>query len=159
MSRTEAVCIETSSQGKRWLILGLIAGVVVTLWVWSEHRSSVYYDGTATSEIRQARLLNEIQEGNKQELAKLLYVMEIYRNKDVKIIFDGIEYDINHALTEAQRLITHYYKGQPAGDFVQTHLYRTPFQDQIIYMIMADGMRRPLRDVFLEELQNLPISA
>ena len=89
------------------------------------------------------------------ELGMLLYVLQLYRDKDFQVIFDGRTYNMPAALQEARKSLLVYYHGEGATAWIRTHLYRSPKERNIIYLAFPDGSRRPLRDVLIEELQKL----
>jgi hypothetical protein len=95
------------------------------------------------------------QDKSLQELSKLLSVLEQFRNTSLKVIFDGIEYDINLAVKRAKQLIRKHFRSGPASIWVKNNLYLSPFKREVIYLKFPDGGMRPLRDVILERLQRL----
>lgn len=108
--------------------------------------------------LRTERLLEEIRHGLRPEMAKLLFITERYRDSDFKVIFDGMEYRVNEMLSRARTYLARNYRGEPAERWIRTHLYRSSERGEVIYLKAPDGSRRPLRDVFLEELENLPLA-
>lgn len=131
---TIAVGITRRVHTKKWLLLGLLLGGMLTNF----HS----YEGKGD------RL-------PQTELGKLVYLLNFYQDKEVKVIFDGQTYDTPVALQKARRLLRVYYKGEEARAWIQTHLYRSPRERKIIYLAFPDGSRRPLRDVLMEELEKL----
>ena len=141
---------------RKGLIVGILLGAVAALGVWSNLDHSGVLQNQSSLEVRKQRLLDQVQHGSQKELAKIMYVLEIYKNRDLTVRYNDTEFNINVALETAHRLISSYYENQVAEDFIQAHLYRTD-QNKVIYINYADGSRRPLRDVFIEELGQLPI--
>ena len=86
------------------------------------------------------------------ELPKLLAVMEQFRNTSFKVIFDGIEYDIDLAVKKTKQLIRKHFRSGKAEIWVKNYLYRSPAKREIIYLKYPDGDLRPLRDVIIERL-------
>lgn len=135
---------------RQWLLLGVVAGGVVGLSIWSPAKV------ISLKEIQIHSLLQKASHGSQQELAKLLLVTERYRDSGLRVIFDGNEYGIGTILTKAREYLATHYHDEPAETWVRVHLYRSSTRGEIIYMQYPDGTRRPLRDVFIEELRQLP---
>jgi len=134
---TISIAIERKTPVRTGLIIGLLFGVVLAAsgmtqlpWVRSE-------------------LLPQT------ETAKLLYLMQRYQHKGFQIILDGNSYDSRVAFEKARRALIGYYQGEEAKVWIGKYLYRSPEKRKIIYLSFPNGVRRPLRDVLLEDLFRL----
>jgi len=106
---------------------------------------------------RAERLLEEIRHGLHPEFAKILFVMESYRDSDFKVVLDGTQYQIRSAFGRAQSYLRRNYHGEVAEAWIKNHLYRSSQRGEVIYLKFPDGNQRPLRDVLLEDLRRLPL--
>ena len=88
------------------------------------------------------------------ELSKLIYLLERYKDTDIKVIYDGNEYDALEGANYAKRyLAQHYNKKENAEKWLKIHAYRSTPAGNVIYFKFSDGQRRPMLDVLLEELR------
>ncbi len=92
----------------------------------------------------------------KNELSKLIYLMDLFKGTDYKVVYDHREYDAKTALQEARNYIAKHYdaRNQDALGWVQIHAYR-PSGGDIIYLKFPDGHTEVLRDVLAAELGKL----
>lgn len=90
----------------------------------------------------------------KNELSKLIYLMDVYRGTDYKVVYNKMEYDSTAALQTAKNYIAKHYSNQNALEWVQQHSYRST-GGQIIYLKSADGKSEILRDALVRELKAL----
>jgi hypothetical protein len=99
-----------------------------------------------------ARYLNASQ----PELGRLLYVLDLYRDKGYQVLYNGNSYGIAKAVGKTRESLYANYRGEKAEDWVKAHLYVSPEDGKVILMEFPDGSKRPLKDVFLRELRRLP---
>lgn len=92
---------------------------------------------------------------SKTELSKLLYLMDRFKVADFKVRYAGSWYDATWAMKQARSYLKRYYDGEDSSEFVHKHAYRPRFGDGIVYLKLADGEVRLLRDALLEELEIL----
>lgn len=140
-----------NSKTKAFIALSFFALLASVVW------GPAVFERTGPS-LRAERLLEEIRHGLRPEMAKLLLVTEHYRDTNFKVIFDGAEYGINAMLGRARTYLAGNYHGEAADRWIKTHLYRSSDRGEVIYLKAPDGSQRPLRDVLLEELRNLPLA-
>lgn len=96
----------------------------------------------------------QYQRRPKNELSKLIYVMDRYKGSDYKVIFNKVEYDSLEALKYAKSYIAKNYKKEPAESWIKEHAYKSP-SGQVIYLKEPSGKVLPLRDALVKELQPL----
>ena len=113
---------------RKGLIVGILLGAVAALGVWSNLDHSDVLQNQSSLEVRKQRLLDQVQHGSQKELAKIMYVLEIYKNRDLTVRYNDTEFNINVALETAHRLISSYYENQVAEDFIQAHKFTNPVQ-------------------------------
>lgn len=101
--------------------------------------------------------LSPRNEAIKTERTKILKVIDSLRNSKLKVIFDGIEYDMNFALLKAKMFVFKNYKNEKATTWISQNLYRSP-GGEIIYLKYPDGDMRPIRDVILARLKMITIA-
>lgn len=90
----------------------------------------------------------------KNELSKLYYLMDRYRGSDLKVVFNGSEYESRQALGYAKSYLMKNYKKENALNWIKLHAYRSP-SGQVIYLKTLDGKNLVLRDVLIKELEAL----
>lgn len=101
----------------------------------------------------------QYQKRPKSELSKLIFLMDRFKGSPAEVIYDGSHYDSELALKTAKAYIAkHYKKKQPAENWIREHAYRSYPGRKVIFFKTPDGTPRPLRDVLLEELAELPKS-
>ena len=130
---------------------GLVVSTALAYGIWNIGRT-----GSLKDIPRGEQLLEEIRHGFQPELAKLLFVLEHYRDSHAKVTYDGAEYDINAALGLARNYLRRNYHGEAAETWIKTHLTRSPDDNELITFKSPDGHQRLLADVLLEELRRLP---
>jgi len=138
MEPIESIAIDRTAQARKWLFVGILVAGLSATGVWFREEA-------------------KIQPRTQTELGKILYLFQIYREKDFKVIFNGTAYDMETAVQRARKFLFTHYRGEKAATWIQTKLYRSPDQREVIYLAFPDGSRRPLRDVFIEELEQFPV--
>ncbi len=98
--------------------------------------------------------LQKYQKRPQNELSKLIYLMDVFRGSDYKVVYDKMEYDSTAALQTAKNYIAKHYSNQNALAWVKEHSYRSA-GGQIIYLKSADGKSEILRDALVRELKTL----
>jgi hypothetical protein len=106
---------------------------------------------------RAEQLLREIHHGLRPELAKLLFVVEHYRDSNFKVSYDGAEHPINSAVAQARAYLARNYHGERAEIWIKKYLFRSPTQGEVIVLKSPEGRERPLRDALLDDLRKLPV--
>lgn len=91
----------------------------------------------------------------KSELSKLIFLIDLYRDSDVQVIYDGIENPSDVALSYARKYIGENYQKEKAENWIKKHAYRAKGSGQVIYVKFTDGSVIPLRDLLLEQLNRL----
>ena len=138
--KTETIALGPSITLKKWLLVGLFVGGVVTTAVGPWFRGE-----------------DKVFPRTQTEIGKLLHLFQMYRYKDFKVIFNGTTYDMETAVQRARKLLFTHYRGEEAAAWIRAKLYRSPDQREIIYLAFPNGSRRPLRDVLIETLNELPV--
>ena len=92
---------------------------------------------------------------SKNEISKLLYLLERFHNTEFKVIYDGTTYDANTAIDLSRAYITQNYHGEKALSWIRINANRSTPKGAVIYMTFPNGKKRPLRDVLIEELAAL----
>lgn len=125
---------------KKWLLVGLLVGGAAAsgLGPWFHGR-------------------DRIQPRTETELGKILHLFQLYRQRDFKVIFNGTTYDMETAIQAARNFLVTHYQGEKAAAWIKARLYRSPDKREIIYLASPNGSRRPLRDVLIETLNQLPV--
>ena len=89
------------------------------------------------------------------EFLKMSQIIDLYRNADLGVIVDGIYRKPVETARYAQQYLLHFFEpGMTAEEWIRKHCYRS-IKGEIIYFKYPDGATKPMRDVFLEELQKL----
>jgi hypothetical protein len=111
--------------------------------------------GYALTPFRESEAFQRYLRGPRSELAKLLFLINRFRDTEYKVIFNGNTYDANTAVKYARDFIYKRYRNEPAGRWVKIHAYRSDPGGKIIYLKDPEGAMRPVRDALLEELDAL----
>ena len=133
-----SVAIDRTAQARRWLLVGILVAALSAAGVWLREEA-------------------KIQPRTQTELGKILYLFQIYRHKDFKVIFNGTTYDMDTAVQRVRKFLFTHYRGEEAAAWIRAKLYRSPDRREIIYLAFPDGSRRPLRDALIETLERLPV--
>lgn len=154
--KTEA----TANSGLQNLLLGIAISVLATGIVCfvTPHRIWNYAVGQTkkvTQADRQPTTYTEVAEQPQEQIPALFKALDVYKNKDYKVIYDGHEYNVSIAFAKAKQYINNHYKNEELEPWLKTHLYRSKSGGQIIYMKYPNGSLRPLRDVIVETLHTL----
>ncbi len=89
------------------------------------------------------------------ELSKLIFLIDRYKNSELKVMYDGHEYTAVESAGYAKTFLSKNYKKGAADYWVKNHCYRTEPAGNIIYVKFSDGSKRPLKDILLEDLGRL----
>jgi len=106
---------------------------------------------------RAEQLLEEIRHGLRPELAKLLFVVERYRDSNFKVIYDGTEYHVNSAVAQVRSYLQRNYHSERAEVWIKKYLFLSPTHGEVIVLKSPEGRKRPLRDALLDDLRKLPV--
>ncbi|MSR77543.1 MAG: hypothetical protein EXS63_04885 [Candidatus Omnitrophica bacterium] len=99
-------------------------------------------------------LPEKVSESN-PEFSKMSKVIDQYRTADLEVIVDGYYRKPSEMTSFARRFLRlHFKPDMKAESWVQKYCYRSK-KGEIIYFKYPDGTTKPMRDVFLEELQLL----
>ena len=109
---------------------------------------------TALPAFQDTPAYKQYQNRPKSEFSKILYLMDRFRKTPLMVIYDRVEYDSEVALKHAKAYVTKHYHKEDATEWIRENAYRST-QGAVIYVKYPDGDKRPLRDLLLEELQNL----
>ena len=104
---------------------------------------------------QESNAFKQFQQRPKSELSKLLYLMDRFRNSEFKVVYNGTEYDSKFALKETKKYIAKNYKNTAAESWIKIHAYRAQGGGDLIYLKDPEGKVYLLRDVLLEELNQL----
>lgn len=94
------------------------------------------------------------------ELSKLIFLMDYFKNAEVKVVYDNNEYDSAEALRYAKKYLAKNYKSnENAAKWLKTHANRSQPGGKVIYFKFSDGRSSPILDLLLEKLTTLEQSA
>jgi hypothetical protein len=112
--------------------------------------------GALTSSLFESEAYQRYIKRPDSELSKLIYLIDRFVGQDIKVVYDGNEYDAPKAARYAKKyLAQHYDENEQADRWLKIHAYRSSPGGNIIYLKYADGESRVMIDVLLEELQRL----
>lgn len=92
----------------------------------------------------------------KNELSKLIYLMDRFKGTGYKVLYNQMEYDSATALQQAKNYIAKHYQQENAEAWVREHAYRSA-AGEIIYLHFEDGKKEILRDALVRELKTLKV--
>lgn len=96
----------------------------------------------------------QYQKRPKSELSKLLYLMDRFKSSPLIVIYDRVEYESSVALKHAKSYVSKHYHREDAASWIRENAYRSS-GGGVIYVKYPDGKKRVLRDVLIEELQQV----
>ena len=93
----------------------------------------------------------------KNEVSKLSFLIDRFRDMGVTVIYEGHEYDADKAAQFAKKYVRENYKSSdgPAESWIKLHCYRSEASNEIIQFRFPDKKEKPVRDVLLGELTAL----
>ena len=111
--------------------------------------------GLAQEAIRDTPAYKQFAKKPQNDFAKLIFLMNYYRNAAFTIVFDGADYTPQFAFPFAQVYLFTHYNNESAAKWIKQHCYRSPFNQNIIYLRFPSGRYDPARDVILRDLAQL----
>lgn len=128
---------------KQILILAVITAFAVP---------SAYAFGPAAD----SNAFKQYQKRPKNDLSKLIYLLDRYNAPGVQIRISGNLYDSAQAFPYSKGYLAKNYKtGENAEAWLRKHCYRSLSTNDIIYMRVDGGDFRPARDVLIDELKSI----
>jgi hypothetical protein len=91
----------------------------------------------------------------KNELSKLLYLIDRYKDTKIKVIYDGFHYDAAHTARVTKKFLFGNYKNESALHWINAYCHRTDPRGNLILVKTPDGDVREARDLLLAELEIL----
>lgn len=87
------------------------------------------------------------------ELSKLLYLIDRFKDADVKVIYEGDHYEAAYAAGVAKKFLLKNYHKESAEHWVKTYCHRAEKSGKFILFEAPDGTFRSARDVLMDELK------
>ncbi len=94
----------------------------------------------------------------KNELSKLIYLLDRFNAPGVEIKLDGNIYTTDKAFPYSKGYLSKNYKKEKAEDWIRAHCYRSREKNDVLYMRVGDEKFEPVRDVLIRELGQLRTS-
>ncbi|MBI3317470.1 MAG: hypothetical protein HYZ85_05670 [Candidatus Omnitrophica bacterium] len=96
----------------------------------------------------------------KNELSKLIYLMDFFKAQDIKVNYDGYDYDAEYAARIAKGYIAkNFTSGDKAEKWLKIHAYRSQPRGNVIYLKYSDGKLKSMREILIQELKKLEETA
>jgi len=112
--------------------------------------------GSALEPLKTSAAFSQYQKRPKTELSRLIFLMDRFKGCPAEVIYNGSHYDSEFALKTAKSYMAKHYKKKQAADvWIRENAYRSDPGRQVILYKEPNGEPRPLRDVLLEELEEL----
>ena len=96
----------------------------------------------------------QYQKRPKNDLSKILYLMDRFKGAPLKVIYDQTEYETGVALQYARDYVAKHYHKENAVNWVRENAYRS-VGGSVIYVKYPDGKKRELREALVEELKQI----
>ncbi len=103
---------------------------------------------------KESQAYKQYERRPKNELSKLIYVMDRYKGSSYKVVFNNVEYESAEALKYAKSYVAKHYHKENAESWIKDHAYKAPSGD-VIYIKDTAGKLTPLRDALVAELKPL----
>jgi|GEM_PF-1070263 len=97
----------------------------------------------------------QYQMRSKNDLSKLIYLLDRFNAPGVEIKLDGNIYTTDKAFPYSKGYLSKNYKKEKAEDWIRKHCYRSGDKNEVIYMRVEGSDFRPVRDILIEELKSL----
>ena len=91
----------------------------------------------------------------KNELSKLIYLLDRFNAPSVEIKLDGNIYTTDKAFPYSKGYLSKNYKKEKAEDWIRAHCYRSREKNEVLYMRVGNESFEPVRDVLINELGQL----
>lgn len=105
--------------------------------------------------IENSTAYNRYQSRAKTKLSELIYLMDRFNVPGVEVNLDGNIFPAEKAFPYLKINLNVSYEQETAEDWINRYCYRSDETNKVIYMRVNDGGFKPMRDIFLKELQNL----
>lgn len=125
---------------------------LMTLLIAVSLSGAVYAQTGAIQPFQESAAYKQYQRRPKNELSKLIYLMDRYKGSSYTVLFDGAEYDSFKALKFAKSYIAKHYQKEDAASWLKEHAYRSP-SGKVIYLKTPEGKTEILRDSLIQELK------
>lgn len=89
------------------------------------------------------------------ELSRLIYLIDRFKDADVKVIYEGDHYEAEYAARVAKKFLLKNYRKESAEYWIKTYCHRAEKSGKFILFEAPDGSFRSARDVLLDELKVL----
>ena len=110
------------------------------------------YSDDALSPLEESPAYQRFVRGPRTEMAKLLFILDRFHNTGYTVTFNGATYDANTAIRLGRNYLRKFYGGEKADEWLKIHAYHAGPDGKLIYIKYPSGKRRPMAEVFLEEL-------
>lgn len=106
--------------------------------------------------LKESEAYKEYRKRPETELSKILYMIDRFKiEKQTKIYYDGVYYDVPTAAIIARQFLQLNYMDQTAVEWVNEHCTISFFQRKPILIKFPDGTTRLSRRILLQELKDL----
>lgn len=92
--------------------------------------------------------------GQQSEFSKLIFMIDSLKNKNLKLISDGHEFNAYDALKDSKKDLLTDYRNEKANYMIQRYFYRSD-SGEIMYLKFPNGELKPLRDVLLARVKKI----
>ena len=111
--------------------------------------------GPVSPPLKETRAFRRYVRGPQSDLAKLLCLIDRFRDTDVQVIYQGHPYDASTAIQFARGYLARNYKNQKPDRWIKANVTLRGFDGRMPEFKFSTGKSRPVVDVLLEELNLL----
>ena len=105
--------------------------------------------------IRGSQAYKEFKKRSYSELSKLIYLIDRFKNTDIKVLYDGAYYDASFAAKVCREFLVRFYDNDKATKWVTHYGTTSLFQNKPILFKFQGGITRLARRILLQELKDL----
>ncbi len=88
-------------------------------------------------------------------VSKGMCILNYFRDLPVSVQYEGVDYPVLVAYPLGVAYFLANYRNEDPRHWVKKNCYRSLQKNEIIYLKLQDGRFRPVRDIFLEKLDEL----
>jgi len=111
--------------------------------------------GPVSPPLKETRAFRRYVEGPHSDLAKLLCLIDRFRDTDVQVIYQGHPYDARTAIEFARDYLARNYRKERPDRWIKANVTLRGFDGKMPEFKFSNGKTRVVVDVLLEELNLL----
>ena len=129
--------------------------VMFLLWIVAPAMGQEYVLYPGFPPLKQSQAFTEFLKSPRNDYAKLLFLIDRFGDADIKVIYNGYEFEALFAAGVARWFLKIYYRGQDPKTWILQWCNRSIPNDELIRVKLPDRRYLLSRDVLSKELAQL----